>query len=164
MNLIVAVDNKWGIGYNGELLYNIPEDLKRFAKLTKEAGNVIMGRKTFESIGKCLPKRNNIVITNNKNKVSDSSGALFFNYEESLDYINKNNIEDKVFIIGGDQIYKLFLNSCKFAYVTKILSSKTADSYFPNLDDLDNWIIIEESEEYESNGIKYKFIKYENRW
>lgn len=163
MNLIAAVDGNWAIGYNGKLLYRIPEDLKRFSILTKESGTVIMGRKTYESIGKPLPGRKNIVITNNYDE--DTSDVIYCSFPYSLDYIKENNLKN-VFVIGGAQIYKLYLCLCRHAYITKIDSNiKSSDSYFPNLDLMDNWIIEEESEsyKYEAEGIRYKFVKYKNK-
>ena len=163
---IVAVDENWGIGYNGDLLEHIPEDLKYFKALT--TGNiVIMGRKTWDSLPrKPLPNRLNVVITSQTNP----NGCDLINGEWiklSMDNIKfqleYNNQEyDKYFIIGGGQIYKELLPFCERVYVTKIYKShENVDTYFPNLDEMDDWRLSVIGELQTYNDISYSFNQYD---
>ena len=136
ISAIVAVDYNWGIGFNGDLLEHIPEDLKYFKQLT--TGNtVIMGRKTWDSLpNKPLPNRTNIVITNNTNMEGQ---AEFMNLTDAMLYFiyNKN---DDIFIIGGGKIYEELLPMCNRVYVTKIFKDHDqVDTYFLNLDESEEW-------------------------
>lgn len=163
MNIIVAVDENWGIGKNGQLLRPIKQDLK--ALKTRTVGNVVvMGRKTFESLPnrKPLPKRENIILTRNKGyKVP---GVTVCNSKEELfQELDKYESRD-VFILGGEQIYKEFLPFCEKVYVTKIKEKFDADTTFPNLDDFTKWECIWESEELAcDDGLIFKFCTYEKR-
>lgn len=105
---IVATDKNNAIGKDNKLQWNNPNDMKHF-KRTTDGHVVVMGRKTFESIGKPLPNRINIVLTKN-NSFKPPEGVLVFNHQsEVFDYITSHNVP-KTFIIGGEQIYKLFKN------------------------------------------------------
>ncbi|MCQ4925701.1 dihydrofolate reductase [Tissierella carlieri] len=163
MILIFAVDNNWNIGYDGDLLYKISEDLKRFRRLT-EGNIIVMGRRTFESLPdkKALPNRINIVIT--RDKEYKAEGALVINSLESLFLLLKElnpNDEMKNFIIGGGEIAKQTISYCNKAYITKIFKSfEDADTFIPNLDVLDDWKIIKESEVYRQDDLEYKYVDY----
>lgn len=162
MNLIVAADNNWGIGKDNSLLVHIPEDMKFFREMTTEKV-VVMGRKTLESFPfrRPLKNRTNIVLTSDTNYKVD--GAIVVHSVEQLLALLKNYNSEDVFIIGGASIYKQMLNYCSTAYVTKIKETYEADTYFPNLEELDNWDLQKCSEEKEYDGIKYQFVKYINR-
>ena len=152
ISAIVAVDNNWGIGFNGDLLEHIPADLKYFKELT--SGHcVMMGRKTWESLPKKpLPNRTNIVITNNPNKYNDAEFMDLFNATLYLIY-NKN---DDIFIIGGGKIYEELLPMCDRVYVTKIFKDHDqVDTYFPNLDKSDEWAPAACSPIYEYKDLTY---------
>ena len=157
MNIIVAVDQSWAIGYQGDLLVHIPEDMKYFKKMT--IGHpVIMGRKTFESLPnkKPLKDRINIVLTKDENFYADDI-CICKNIEEVLDL---SSIKE-AFVIGGEQIYNLFLPYCEKAFVTKIYKNFTADKYFPNLDEMEGWEILDKSEIFTSgDGVGYQFFTY----
>lgn len=160
MSIIVAVDNNWGIGYKNDLLVRIPNDQKFFRE--KTTGNVvIMGRKTLESFpeGKPLKNRTNIVITSDKSYKVDGA-IVVHSIEEALRKIKNIPIEN-VFVIGGSSIYRQMISLCDTIYVTKISRTFEADTYFPNLDEMDEWKITSESEEMIYNGMIYKFSKYE---
>lgn len=134
INLIVAVDEKMGIGYNNHLLEAIPEDLKRFKSLT--TGHVVvMGRKTWDSLpNKPLPNRKNIVISSQKQE-------NFMTTTECLNYIK--NINDDVFIIGGASVYRFFLPLANRIYITlNHKNFENVDTYFPNIN-LEEWTIID---------------------
>lgn len=132
INLIVAVDEKMGIGYNNHLLEAIPEDLKRFKSLTT-GHTVVMGRKTWDSLpNKPLPNRKNIVISSQKQE-------NFMTTTECLNYIK--NINDDVFIIGGASVYRFFLPLANRIYITlNHKNFENVDTYFPNIN-LEEWTI-----------------------
>lgn len=160
ISAIVAVDNNWGIGYNGELLEKIPEDMKYFKELTTN-NVVVMGRKTWDSLPKKpLPNRTNIVITNQKK--SEENGAKFMTLEDATRYAIVNRPTD-VFIIGGGQIYKKLLPICSRVYVTKILKNhKDVDTYFPNLDKNPEWETSTCTElRFSEKDIPYAFLTYD---
>ena len=135
MNIIVAMDERRGIGKNNLLPWNIPCDLKYFSKLTKGTGNnaVIMGRKTHQSIGRLLPKRKNIILSNNNNYHVEESAVLFSSYDDVISYIKSQNF-DEVWVIGGSSIYQLFLeNNVDNVYITQIPGDYSCDTFFPSL-------------------------------
>ena len=115
ISLLVAVSENNVIGVNNQLPWHLPADLQYFKQLTLEH-TIIMGRKTFDSIGKPLPKRENIVITRNNSFKVDGVIA-FQTIEDALAYCNN---KDEVFIIGGDEIFKQFVNRADFIYRTKV--------------------------------------------
>lgn len=163
MILIFAVDSNWNIGYDGDMLFKISEDLKRFRSLTEE-NIIIMGRKTFESLPdkKPLPNRINIIISKDKDyQVEDTT--VVRSLEELillLKELNPNN-EMENFVIGGGNIAKQMISYCNKAYITKIFKAfEDADTFIPNLD-LDNeWKIVKESEVYQQEDLYYKYVDY----
>lgn len=166
ISAIVCVDKNWGIGYQGRLLANIPEDMKFFKDMTMN-GMVIMGRKTYESLPKRpLPNRTNVVITSEENKTSDAAETFYVSIEFAKTYLStlpKTTCER--YIIGGGQIYKELLPYCDKVYVTKINHSyENVDTYFPNLENDEEWEMTVDGEEKEYYGIKYKFCVYEKRY
>ena len=159
MNLIVAVDNKWAIGCQNKLLVRIPDDQKLFREMTT-GKVVVMGRKTLESFPNGIPLKNrtNIVMTNNKNyKVKDA--IVTYSMEETLELLKEYKSED-IYIIGGESIYKQFLPYCNVAYVTYIDYTYHADTYFPNLDQMEEWKLVEESEEQTYFDLEYVYRTY----
>ena len=160
MNLIVAVDKNWAIGNGNKLLVSIPQDMKFFRETTT-GKVVVMGRKTLESFpgGQPLKKRTNIVITRDKNyQVKDA--MVVHSVEEALEELKQYNEED-VFVIGGESIYRQMLPHCKVAHVTKINHAYEADTYFPNLDEKDEWLVTGVSEEQTYFDLEYEFVRYE---
>ncbi|NLC20010.1 MAG: dihydrofolate reductase [Clostridiales bacterium] len=162
MNCIVAVDKNWAIGYQNKLLARIPED-QRFFRETTTGKVVILGRKTLETFpgGKPLKNRVNIVITTRKDYRADDA-IVVRSIEEALAEAAKYNSED-VFVIGGDSVYRQMLSFCDVAYVTRIDHEYQADTYFPNLDLMDDWALVEISEEYSYQGLTYRFCRYERK-
>lgn len=160
MNLIVAVDDNWAIGYQNQLLVSIPADMKFFRETT--VGKVVaMGRKTLETFpgGQPLKKRTNIVLTKDRDyKVKDA--IVVHTIEEMLEELKKYNEED-VYVIGGESIYRQLLPYCKVAHVTRIHHEYLADTYFPNLDEMDDWKITGVSEEQTYFDLEYEFTRYE---
>lgn len=163
MILIFAVDNNWNIGYDGDMLYKVSEDLKRFRMLT--TGNIIiMGRKTFESLPdkKALPDRINIVITREKDyKRKDI--ITINSIEELFPLLKKLNPRDEMknFVIGGGNIGRQLMPYCNRAYITKLLRTfDNADTFLPNLDLDNDWKIVKESPIYKQDDLEYKYVDY----
>ena len=161
MKIIVAADRNWGIGLRNALLVHIPNDLKFFRNETM-GKVIIMGRKTLESFpqGQPLAGRTNIVITRDIDyKVKGA--VVVHSIEEAMEESKKYGQD--VYCIGGESIYRQFLPYCDEALVTKIDHSYEADSYFPNLDELPEWEMTQESEEQTYFDLTYAFTKYRRR-
>lgn len=163
MVIICAVDKAWKIGYCGQMLCRIPNDLKRFKRLT--TGHIIiMGRKTLESLpgGQALPGRINIVLTRNKKYKKDNIitiGSL----EELFTLLNEINPNKELtnFVIGGQQTVRQLLPYCNKAYITKILKEfPKADTTIPNLDQEQGWKIKSQTNTFTQNRLTYKYITY----
>lgn len=162
MNLIVAADKNWAIGYKNQLLVSIPQDMK-FFRTTTTGKVIVMGRKTLESFpnGQPLKNRTNIVLTSDKNyQVKDA--IVLHSIEEVLEELKKYDTED-VYVIGGDSVYRQFLPYCQKAYVTKIDHAYEADTYFPNLDAHEDWEMTKTSEEQTYFDLEYVFTIYEQK-
>ena len=139
---------------NNKLLWHLKNDLINFKKLTLNK-TIIMGRKTFESLGRLLPNRKHIVISNNyKTDLEDIEIT-----NDIKEIINRyENSEEEVFIIGGASIYKLFIDDVDTMYITEVLKEFDADAFFPEFDKT-KWEQ-ENLGENENNDIKFKHIKY----
>ncbi|WP_066715284.1 dihydrofolate reductase [Clostridium sp. Marseille-P299] len=159
MNLIVAVDKNWAIGYQNKLLVSIPADMRFFRDETT-GKVVILGKKTLETFpgGKPLKNRLNIIISRQKDlKVPDA--IVVNSIEEALEAAKDYKSED-IYVIGGASIYNQMLPYCDVAHVTKIDYSYHADTYFPNLDEKEDWYLELESEEQTYYDLEYSFCKY----
>ena len=157
MKLIVAVSENWGIGKDNGLLFSIPTDMRFFRETTK-GHTVVMGRKTLESFpnGKPLKNRTNIVLS--RNLEEDEGYIVVRSLEELIETVS--GIDDEIFIIGGESIYKLLLPYADTAYITKVNALVPADSYMPNLDEDKAWEMESESEEITENGVSFRFCTY----
>ena len=162
MNLIVAVDKNWAIGYQNDLLVSIPADKKFFRQETTGKA-IIMGRKTLESFpnGQPLKNRTNIVITRKKD-YQCKDAIVVHSVEEALEAVKDVKSED-IYVIGGGEIYKQMLPYCDLAHVTKIDYAYQADTYFPNLDELEDWELTGISEEQTYYDLVYEFCRYERK-
>lgn len=150
----IASGNR-ALGKNNELIYKISEDLQRFKKIT--SGHiVIMGRKTFESIGKALPNRINIVITHDPN-FSTENIVVAHSLDEALRLAELKE-EKEVFIIGGGIVYKEAIGKADKLYLTIVEGSPDADTFFPDYSEFKK-VVFEET--HESDGLKYKFLTLE---
>ncbi len=160
INAIVAVNEDWGIGYNGNLLESIPADLKNFKKLTTN-NVVIMGSKTWDSLPKKpLSNRNNVIITRKEYPPSGTSQVIYMTLEELLPWLETSKKE--IFIIGGGIIYKELLPYCNRVYITKIYKKhENVDTYFPNLDKDPQWksMALGELENYKD--FSFQFWQYD---
>lgn len=161
MKLIVAADRNWAIGKNNKLMWSIPADMKFFRETTQ--GNVvIMGRKTLESFpqGQPLKNRVNIVITRNPSyKVKDA--VVVHSVEEAIEESRK--YDGDVFVIGGESIYRAMLPYCDTTLVTRIDYAYEADTWFPNLDEDEEWELTDEGEEQTCFDLEYTFTRYERK-
>ena len=164
MKAIVAVDNNWGIGYDGELLFHIKDDMKKFKYLTTNKV-VVMGRKTFESIPydmRPLKDRINIVMSQSKIHID---GVKVVHNDNELKAELCKYYPDDVYLIGGESLYNKYIDECTEAIVTKVKQNKKADRFFPNLDERPEWIWVNKSEFCAiEKGEKYlyDYIKYIN--
>ena len=156
MKIILAVDENWGIGKDNDMLFAIKEDLKHFRESTT-GGICIMGRQTYQSIGKPLENRENIVVSTKKDLTI--KGAKVFNQvSEVLEYVK--NKDKEVFVIGGAKIVDLFIDYCNQAIITKIHAKKDADTFLHNFDKDENFEIIEKSEIKYEDGLSFEYIIY----
>jgi len=161
MDIIVAVDQNWGIGYAGTQPVVLPEDRKRFRDLTTGC-TVIVGRKTLADFpgGRPLKNRENIIMSTNA--ALKIEGAEVVSGTPGVFEAIEGRDPRKVFVIGGESVYRELLGHCLYAYVTKILAPFDADRFFPNLDEDKNWILESEGPILTQDGIGYRFLRYEN--
>jgi len=164
MNIIVAVDKKWGIGNKGKLLVSIPRDKKLFREET--TGKVIiMGHNTLLSLpgSQPLAGRKNIVLSRDKS-LSIKVATVLNSVDACIDYLRKNNIKDSdVFVIGGESVYNDFLPYCDIAHITYIDYEYEADRHFLNLDISNEWSLVLETEEETYFDIPYTFRLYKRK-
>ena len=131
---IVAVDKNNCIGKGNDLPWNVPKDLQYFKSVT-QGYPVIMGRKTFESIGRALPKRLNIILTRDEGYKAPEGVLVCTNLDEALERA-KIKETDKIFIIGGGEIFKKTLKIVDKVYLTRLdLEVEDGDAFYPNLDE-----------------------------
>lgn len=162
MRMILAADEKWGIGKDGDLLCHIPGDLKYFKERTL-GKTVVMGRVTLESLPgrKGLPGRRNIVLTKQEDYVAENAETVCS--EEELWSALTGVAPEDIFVIGGEKIYKTLLPFCDKIYVTKMYQDFAADRFFVNLDEDVDFEAKELSDIQEENGIKYQFFVYDRK-
>lgn len=160
MKAIVVVDKNWGIGKNNDLLFRLPADMKHFRETTS-GKVVVMGSNTLLSFpeGKPLKNRTNIVLYPGGAAREDC--LIVQSLEELFAEVKKYPAED-VFVIGGAMLYRTLLPYCDGAIVTKAAADGGAEVFFENLDALDNWTCVSESEPQETNGIVIRFCTYAN--
>ncbi len=154
IKIIVATSKNRIIGNDNKLIWKLSSDLKRFKELT--TGNpIVMGRKTFESIGKPLPNRRNIIITRNNDYIVEGC-EIVSSLEEALLLTNNN-----CFIIGGGEIYKQALDITDKIYLTLVHKDFEGDTIFPELGKEWAKISRKDFEADDKNQYKYSFIEYE---
>lgn len=165
MILLAAIDRNWAIGKKGSLLYRVPEDLRRFRQLT--VGNlVICGRKTLESFpgGKPLPDRETVVLSHQyENRAGYERLTVARTPEEALDRAASLRKEaQSVYVIGGESVYKLFLDRCDTALLTEIdAETPDADAFFPELRMQEGWKAVESSPvQISSSGLSFRYVTY----
>jgi dihydrofolate reductase len=159
ISIIAAIGRNNELGKGNNLLWKMPADLEHFRKITALHG-VIMGRKTFESIGRPLPNRRNVVITRDANYKKDGV-EIVHSLSEALDLFS--NVNEEIFIIGGAEIYKQAMPIADKLYLTHIdAGDSTADTFFPEIIPVVwNEISHEEHNSDEKNPLNYTFSVYE---
>ena len=159
LSIIVAKAKNNVIGKENKLLWHLPEDLKKFKELT--TGHVIiMGRKTFESLGKILPDRKHVVFTNNPDfKVDNENVEIVHSMLQIQEYIEN---DEENFVIGGAMIYNLLMQYVNKMYVTEIDKEFEGDAFFPKID-LDVWKEVSRKQGNTDEKAKYDFVVYEKR-
>lgn len=164
MNLIVAVDENWGIGYQGDLLARVSTDLKNFKRVTG-GKTVVYGSNTLATFpgGRVLPNRTNIVLNWDPDYAPE--GAIVVHSLEELFEELKKYPADEVFVIGGASVYNQLLPYCDKAYVTKFLKVFASDVRIPNLDEAEDWQLTEAEEPMEvpDADFKIQFVEYERK-
>lgn len=161
LSIVVAISENNVIGKNNKLLWHIPEDMKRFKELTT-GHTIIMGRKTFESIGKVLPDRRHIILTRDSEYVVNNENVDIVNDINELDsYIDET---EENFIIGGAIIYNQLIKRADKVYMTKIHKVFDGDAYFPKLSETE-WKEVERKQgpKNEKNPYDYEYITYVRR-
>jgi len=158
VSIIVAIGENHAIGKNNQLLWHMPNDLKHFKDVTS-GRSIIMGRKTFDSVGKPLPRRRNIVVT--RQDITIPGCKVVKSIEAGLALCKD---EDEVFIGGGAEIYKLAMHLTDRIYLTIIHKNFDADTFFPEIDKSE-WKEVkrEDFEPDEKNPLPYSFITLERR-
>jgi len=158
LSTIVAIAKNNVIGKDNKLIWHLPEDLKRFKNIT--SGKVIiMGRKTFESLGRVLPNRKHVVLCNDMEMNIDNENVEILNSIDKLDkYINS---EEECFVIGGATIYKLLMPYVDKLYITRINQEFEGDVYFPEIDE-QIWkeVAREKGIKNDENPYDYEYITY----
>ena len=161
LSIIVAKAQNNIIGKDNKLLWHIPEDLKMFKKLT--TGHIIiMGRKTFESLGRVLPNRKHIVFTQNPDfKINNENVKVIHSMLEIQEYIEN---KEENFVIGGAMIYNLLMPYTNKMYITEIHKDFEGDTVFPKIN-LDIWkeVCREKGKDVKENNLDYDFVIYERK-
>ena len=158
LSIIVAKAKNNIIGKDNKLLWNLPADMKRFKELT--TGHVIiMGRKTFESIGKVLPNRKHIIFSQNRDlKYDDENVEVVHSMLEIKEYIDN---DEENFVIGGAMIYNLLMPHVTKMYVTQVNKDFEGDAFFPKINE-DIWEVVEEEKGLvdEESKLEFEYITY----
>ena len=159
ISLIVAMGENRVIGYKNKLPWNLPSELKYFRETTK-GKPVIMGRRTFESIGRPMPERLNIIVTRDKNYEAGNCVVV----GSSEDAIKAAKGSDEIMVIGGAEIYKLFLPIANRLYITKVHGSFDGDTYFPEFNE-NEWVKVREKfvEKDSENEYSYTILLLERK-
>ena len=155
ISMIVVVGKNREIGCNNQLLWDIPEDMKRFTRLTKNHV-IIMGDKTFESIGKPLPNRTSVIITLDEKYKAPKECHVVHSIEEAKKKAEELDDKGEVFIIGGGTIYKLFLPLTDKLYITEVDDAPKADTFFPDYSEFKNRVY---EETHETDDLKFTFLE-----
>jgi len=148
LSAIAVIGSKGELGNNQELLWKVPGDLPRFKRLTM-GHPIIMGRKTYESIGRELPGRTNIVISR-KGEINS--------LESALELARKSPGSEEIFVIGGGEIFELAIPKVERLYLTVVEATSPADTYFPDYSEFSKVL---SDEPHEENGIKFRYLTLE---
>lgn len=159
MNIVVSVDKNWAIGNDGNLLYRIHEDLRRFKELT--FGKVVVyGRKTLSTFPNQEPLKNRINIILTKDKDFKIPNAWIVHSIKELLVLCANFKSENIYVIGGQSVYEQCIQYCDTAYVTMINSERVADAFFPNLLMNEEWVLKDNSADKHEGKFKYTFLTF----
>lgn len=153
LSLIAAIGTNNALGKDNTLLWHLPDDFKHFKQLTQDQ-TIIMGRKTFESIGRALPRRRNIVITRDTTYSAEGI-EIRSSLEDALSELS--NTDEEVFIIGGGQIYKEAIEYADRLYITHVDTAPEADTFFPPIDP-GKWICVDKKEHLKDTLHEFNFV------
>jgi dihydrofolate reductase len=161
ISLIVAAAANHAIGKDGKMPWHLPNDLKHFKNLTWGMP-VIMGRRTFQSLGKALPGRKNIVITRQLEWKAENV-VIVNNWNDAL-FVADGTDANEVFVIGGGEIYRLAYEKAKRIYMTRVNAHPEGDTFFPELD-TSEWNLLKEDKHYkdEKHEFDYSFQIWERK-
>ena len=158
LSIIVAIANENVIGKDNKLIWHIPEDLKHFKEITS-GHKIIMGRRTFESLGRILPNRKHIILCNDMEmNIDDENVEVLEDISELKKYIES---DEECFVIGGATIYRILMPYANKMYITKINQSFEGDVYFPEIKE-EEWkeVSKEKGLRNEENPFDYEYITY----
>jgi dihydrofolate reductase len=162
MNILVTVDERWGIGNYDKLLVQIPKNQKLFIEET--AGKVVVvGRKALQTFPQGMPLQGRTTIVLSKKSDLKIKGATVLSSVEALLKELKKYPDKDIYVAGGESVYEQLLPYCNVVHVTKIDRAYAANKYFPNLDKDPEWKITAESDEQTYFDIAYEFLKYERK-
>lgn len=163
MNLMVLVEDSWGIGCGGEQMVYLSEDLKRFKEMTL-GKTVIVGRKTLATFpeGKPLRGRRNIILSRDRG-FTVADGEVFYSLEDLFFALSEEFLSsDDVIVVGGASVYQELLPYCKKAYVTKVRGSYEVDCRMTDLDSVSSWEFFETSPIQRDGDVEYTYCTYVN--
>lgn len=157
LSLIVAMAHNRVIGHNNTLPWHLPEDLKRFKALTM-GHHIIMGRKTYESLGRLLPGRTSVIVTRNPDYQVE--GALVAHSVQAALALVKD--DDQPFLIGGAQLYEAGLKYATQIYLTEVLADIAGDAFLPTFD-LSDWDEVSSESHVSEKGLNYRYLHYQRK-
>ena len=157
---IVHVDKQWGIGKGNDMMFSLPKDMKFFRETTM-GNTVVMGGNTLRSFPNQKPLKNRVNIVLSRGQVRDDC-VIVRSYEELKNELKARKNEE-IFIIGGGEVYRELLPYCDRVLVTKVDAIGGAEVFFPNLDEMDNFVCVNEGEPVEDNGYIIRFTEYRNK-
>lgn len=162
ISFIVAMDERRGIGLHNKLPWHLPADLAFFKKVTT-GHTILMGRKTFESIGRPLPKRRNVVLTRDRQFTAEGCDIVH-SVEEAIERYGADNENGELFVIGGAEVFRLFMPYADKLYITEIAHRFEADTFFDPIERSD-WYVLsrEKGPRDDKNPYDYEFVTYERR-
>ncbi|SET32070.1 dihydrofolate reductase [Salinibacillus kushneri] len=158
ISLLVAMDQKGVIGKDGDLPWRLPNDLKFFKETTMDH-TIVMGRKTYQSIGRPLPRRNNVVLT--RDSSFEAQGCFIIHSWDTVKEWNEHTPEEEVFVIGGSELFKDAIYFADKMYITEIDESFEGDTYFPSFDSSE-WELVHKEKGIKNvkNPYDYYFCTY----
>ncbi len=154
LSIIVAVAHHNVIGINNTLPWHLPEDLKRFRALTT-GHHIIMGRKTYESLGRLLPNRTTVIVTRNKNYHVESA-LIAHSLKSAIELCKTDN---EPFLIGGAELYKDGIALANKLYLTQVNTTVAGDAFFADID-LNDWSLSEKKDHIAASGLEYSDLVY----